>query len=71
LLVSACDKLHNARSIIADVRANGPEVFSRFTAGREGTLWYYRRLAETFAERLGAQHPLAMELTASADAMSR
>ena len=44
--------LQYARSIVADVRAIGPDVFSRFKAGREGTLWYYGRLAEVFAERL-------------------
>jgi GTP pyrophosphokinase len=71
LLVSACDKLHNARAIVADVRANGPGVFSRFKAGREGTLWYYGRLAKVFAERMGDRHPLVLELTATADAMGR
>jgi (p)ppGpp synthase/HD superfamily hydrolase len=69
LLVSACDKLHNARAIVADVRALGPDVFSRFKAGREGTLWYYGRLAETFAERLGPQHPLVLELSATVGEM--
>lgn len=69
LLVSACDKLHNARSIVADVRAIGPDVFSRFKAGREGTLWYYGRLAEVFAERLGARHQLVLELAATVGAM--
>jgi (p)ppGpp synthase/HD superfamily hydrolase len=30
-LVSACDKLHNARCILADLRADGPAVWGRFT----------------------------------------
>jgi hypothetical protein len=51
------------------VRAHGLEVFSRFKAGREGTLWYYGRLAEVFAERLGARHPLVLELGATVGAM--
>lgn len=53
LLVSGSDKLHNARAIVSDLRKIGPDVFSRFTAGRDGTLWYYRTLAEIF-ERRGA-----------------
>ena len=42
LLVSAADKLHNARSVLADLRAVGDRVWERFTAGRDETLWYYR-----------------------------
>lgn len=52
LLVSACDKLHNARSIVTDQRAIGNSMFSRFNAGKEGTLWYYRALADVFLARL-------------------
>ena len=48
-LVSAADKLHNARSILADLRAVGDELWDRFTGGREGTLWYYRALVEAYA----------------------
>jgi (p)ppGpp synthase/HD superfamily hydrolase len=47
-LVSAADKLHNARSILADLRAVGDELWDRFTGGREGTLWYYRALVEAY-----------------------
>ncbi len=61
LLVSGSDKLHNARAIVSDLLKIGPDVFSRFTAGRDGTLWYYRTLAEIF-ERRGA--PMAAMLTA-------
>jgi (p)ppGpp synthase/HD superfamily hydrolase len=43
LLVSAADKLNNARSIVADQRAMGDEVFARFRMGKDGTLAYYRR----------------------------
>jgi D-serine deaminase-like pyridoxal phosphate-dependent protein len=63
LLVSACDKLHNARAIAADLAA-GHDVFARFDpdAGREGTLWYYNALVRAFAARMGAAHPLVREL---------
>lgn len=63
LLVSACDKLHNARAIVADRRVVGDVVFDRFKAGRDGTVWYYRELAAIFSERLSASHPLSIELS--------
>jgi (p)ppGpp synthase/HD superfamily hydrolase len=48
-LVSACDKLHNARAILSDYREHGESLWDRFTGGREGTLWYYRTLVEAFS----------------------
>jgi len=50
-LVSAADKLNNVRSILSDYRAIGESVWSRFTGGREGTLWYYRTLREVFHQQ--------------------
>jgi GTP pyrophosphokinase len=47
-LVSAADKLHNARTILADYRQLGEALWDRFNGGKEGTLWYYRALVETF-----------------------
>lgn len=47
--VSLADKLHNARSILRDLRHYGPPVWGRFTGDREGTLWYYRQLANFFS----------------------
>jgi (p)ppGpp synthase/HD superfamily hydrolase len=44
-LVSAADKLHNARQILKDYREAGETVWQRFKGKREGTLWYYRALA--------------------------
>jgi GTP pyrophosphokinase len=49
-LVSAADKLHNARSILADLRAHGEALWARFKGGREGTLWYYRALVTELAK---------------------
>jgi (p)ppGpp synthase/HD superfamily hydrolase len=48
-LVSAADKLHNARTILADVRRHGDEVWARFNGGKEGTLWYYRALVIAYS----------------------
>lgn len=55
LIVSAADKLDNARRILADLRAEATladpdfdRVWSRFKAGHEGQRWYYRALVEAF-----------------------
>jgi (p)ppGpp synthase/HD superfamily hydrolase len=50
LLVSLADKVHNARTILADHAQIGETIWGRFTQGREGTLWYYRALADVFRE---------------------
>jgi (p)ppGpp synthase/HD superfamily hydrolase len=50
LRVSAADKLHNARSHLSDLRRHGTAMWGRFNGGREGTLWYYRRLVQVFRE---------------------
>jgi (p)ppGpp synthase/HD superfamily hydrolase len=51
LLVSLSDKIHNAEAILNDLRFHGEDVWNRFTGGRDGSLWYYRVLSDTF-ERL-------------------
>ena len=53
LLVTGCDKLHNARAILTDLENPnvGAEVFERFTAGREGTLAYYESIARVLNKR--------------------
>lgn len=48
LLVSAADKLYNARSILKDYCLMGDAVWERFKAGKQGTLWYYRALVDAF-----------------------
>ncbi|GLH65988.1 HD domain-containing protein [Geothrix edaphica] len=40
-LVAAADKLHNLQSLLADLRTQGNDVWSRFKAGRPDQLWYY------------------------------
>jgi GTP pyrophosphokinase len=49
-LVSASDKLHNARSILRDYRVHGEDLWQRFNGGKDGTLWYYRSLVEAFSQ---------------------
>ena len=51
LLVAMADKLHNATAIREDHRQIGDAIWSRFTGGREGTVWYYRELGEALARR--------------------
>lgn len=52
-LVSAADKLYNVRSTLDDLRQHGESVWQRFTAGRDGALWYYRAVAEKFDQLAG------------------
>jgi (p)ppGpp synthase/HD superfamily hydrolase len=68
LLVSACDKLSNARAILDDLVTVGPAVFERFTAKRDGTLWYYNELAKVFTAR---RSPVAVALNATVTEIER
>jgi (p)ppGpp synthase/HD superfamily hydrolase len=47
-LVSASDKLHNVRTILADYWRDGEAIWKRFTGKKEGTLWYYRALSDEY-----------------------
>ena len=69
ILVSGADKLHNARAIVSDLQSVGPAVFDRFTAGRDGTLWYYAEMLDALAT--GWSHPLLRELSDAIDDMQR
>lgn len=59
-LVSAADKLHNAQSVLRDLREHGEALWSRFNGGKEGTLWYYRSLVDVF--RMAGNRALVDEL---------
>lgn len=48
LLVSCCDKLHNARAIVSDQHRIGNSIFERFKPSKEQTLWYYNALSKVF-----------------------
>jgi (p)ppGpp synthase/HD superfamily hydrolase len=63
-LISASDKLHNARSILLDYLRIGEPLWDRFAGGRTGTLWYYRSLINAYraAERDVRIDPLVEEL---------
>ncbi len=67
LLVSLADKTHNARAIVTDLREHGEVLWNRFQADRDGVLWYYGALADTF-EGYGPKS-LTRELRSSVEAM--
>ena len=67
-LVSCCDKLHNARTLVVDLRNVGPSMWERFNASPEDTLWYYRSLVTAFRES-GGPLALADELSGTIDAL--
>lgn len=64
-LVTACDKLHNGRAVLADYGKVGKALWERFNGGREGTLWYYRSLADELAR--GGPVGIASELGRAVD----
>jgi (p)ppGpp synthase/HD superfamily hydrolase len=47
-LISAADKLHNARAILEDYRGIGPLVWERFKRGRQEQMWYFDELLTVF-----------------------
>lgn len=59
--VSCCDKLHNARSIVCDLRQHGDAVWKKFAGGKAGSLWYYTTLCREY-RRLNVCLPLVDEL---------
>ena len=63
------DKLHNVRAVMQDYRSLGEQLWLRFNGRREGTLWYYRALAEAFA---GSEpRALSEELMRAVDELDR
>ncbi len=68
--VCAADKIHNASSILADLARTGfPDtVWNRFTAKREGTVLWYRRVLERLAA-VGFAAPIMDELRSVVEAL--
>jgi GTP pyrophosphokinase len=48
-----------------DYRQEGESFWSRFTGGKQGTLWYYRALLKAFGEK--RSQPLVQEIKAARD----
>ena len=47
-LIMLADKVHNARSILADHARVGPTTWNRFSVPRDRTVWYYETLLDVF-----------------------
>ena len=50
LIVTAADKLHNARAILTDVQIHGVDTLERFNGKADGTLWYYEQMLGVLQE---------------------
>lgn len=68
-LVSAADKLHNARAILADYREIGEALWDRFNATKAQTLWYYRALVDAFEAH--GRTPLVSDLARTVGEIER
>jgi len=51
-LVATCDKVHNLRSLVADLRAEGAATLDRFRARPEQTRWYFESVRELLCDGL-------------------
>lgn len=72
LWVCAADKVHNANSILSDLRRTSfPEtVWGRFSVGREGTIRWYQRVADRL-RALNFNAPIVDELAAAAEELQQ
>lgn len=68
LVVTAADKLHNVRSMLAELRAADPSMWSRFHAGPDEQVWYHAAVADVVCRR--APGPLADALRAAVDELA-
>lgn len=68
-LVSASDKLHNVRTILADYRQHGEAIWRRFNGKKEGTLWYYRALCDEYQRR--NRNRITLELAIAVEELER
>lgn len=68
--VCAADKVHNAGSLLADLRRtiDADTVWGRFNGGRDGTLQWYRGVRDRLTE-VGFSAPILDELRELVDAL--
>lgn len=67
LLVALADKLDNIRAIREGLETDGEMFWARFNRPREKQQWYYRRLDEVFAKRVGREPALILLSTFRAE----
>ncbi|HEY3936250.1 MAG TPA: HD domain-containing protein [Bryobacteraceae bacterium] len=75
-LVSAADKLYNARETLEDLRTHRDALWRRFKGGKQGTLWYYHEVGKILRRKspkeLAAElERVVRELTRAAKARSK
>jgi (p)ppGpp synthase/HD superfamily hydrolase len=72
LWVCAADKVHNANSILSDLRRTSDpgSVWSRFSVGKAGTVRWYRQVLERLRE-LGFNEPIVAELAEAVDELEK
>ncbi|AEF40703.1 HD domain-containing protein [Hoyosella subflava] len=71
--VSLADKVHNARSTVSDLEADGPSMWDRFNAGVEDQLWWYSSLSAAYTDHANdgrADEQRAAELRRLVDRMT-
>jgi GTP pyrophosphokinase len=68
-LVTLCDKVHNATSIVRDLGREGTAFWDRFNAGPRDTVWYYRGVLEALSGR--EDRPLLAVLRAAVEELER
>ena len=70
LLVTAADKLHNARAIVTDLDLVGEKLWERFNSSPDDIIWYYESVYK--ALKLGAVTSILLSpLSRSIEAMKR
>jgi len=70
LTVSLADKLHNARSIVSDLRITGSDMWSRFNAPPASIIWFYEQIV-SIAKGSQAHPFLVTNLSEAVEAMTR
>ena len=72
LWVCAADKVHNAHTILSDLRrtVDADTVWGRFSAGREGTVRWYRAVYDRL-RTVGFDAPIVDELRDAVEALER
>jgi len=68
-LLLTADKCHNLSTILRDLDVVGDALWSRFTGGRDGTLWYYQSVCHVLGQ--GWSHPLLDRLRRDVDTLTR
>ena len=71
MLVALADKTHNTEAMLADGETHGEELWDRFNAGPEDSIWYQHQMSLIFADRLGADDPLVRRHSAALDALAK